>query len=77
MFDLLAACLHSDAAVSKTPVQRDWEQREFAEKISLNVMKIADFLNKFGALFALCCAHISLLKTHQRSTAWPRSTRSS
>ncbi|EGG22620.1 component of SCAR regulatory complex [Cavenderia fasciculata] len=33
--------------MSKSHIQRDWEQREFNEEISLNIQKIIDFLNKF------------------------------
>lgn len=32
----------------KSPIQRDWEQREFIEMVSVNVKKITEFLNKFG-----------------------------
>lgn len=36
---------------AKTPIQRDWEQREFVEMVSVNVKKITEFLNKFGTIF--------------------------
>eukprot|EP00462_Mataza_sp_D1_P002744 CAMPEP_0175104194 /NCGR_PEP_ID=MMETSP0086_2-20121207/9565_1 /TAXON_ID=136419 /ORGANISM="Unknown Unknown, Strain D1" /LENGTH=69 /DNA_ID=CAMNT_0016379505 /DNA_START=37 /DNA_END=246 /DNA_ORIENTATION=- len=28
-------------------VQREWEQREFIQNVQYNLMKVADFLNKF------------------------------
>ncbi|EGC34555.1 component of scar regulatory complex [Dictyostelium purpureum] len=33
--------------MSKTNIQKDWEQREFVEDMSINIQKIIDFLNKF------------------------------
>jgi hypothetical protein len=34
--------------MDKTHIQKDWEQREVIETVSVNIKKIADFLNKFG-----------------------------
>lgn len=36
--------------MDKTHIQKDWEQREVIENVSVNIKKIADFLNKFGNL---------------------------
>jgi len=33
--------------MEKSHVQRDWEQREMIENVTVNIKKIADFLNKF------------------------------
>ncbi|KAF2074958.1 hypothetical protein CYY_003743 [Polysphondylium violaceum] len=33
--------------MGKTNIQKDWEEREFIEDISINVQKIIEFLNKF------------------------------
>ncbi|GAM17110.1 hypothetical protein SAMD00019534_002850, partial [Acytostelium subglobosum LB1] len=33
--------------MSKSAIQRDWEEREFIEGITINIQKIIDFLNKF------------------------------
>jgi hypothetical protein len=30
-------------------INRDWENRQFTEEIQHNVLKITEFLNKFGA----------------------------
>ncbi|EAL67856.1 component of SCAR regulatory complex [Dictyostelium discoideum AX4] len=32
---------------TKTNIQKDWEQREFIEDMSINIQKIVEFLNKF------------------------------
>ena len=32
-------------AIHATPVQQDWEEREFVEVIQLNILQIATFLN--------------------------------
>jgi hypothetical protein len=32
-------------------VSKDWETRDFTEKIQLNILKITNFLNNFGKLF--------------------------
>ena len=42
---------HARPMAAKTPIQRDWEQREFVEMVSVNVKKITEFLNKFGTIF--------------------------
>jgi len=31
----------------KSHIQKDWEQREFAETITTNIKKIVEFLNRF------------------------------
>jgi hypothetical protein len=31
-----------------THIQKDWEQREVIENVTVNIKKIAEFLNKFG-----------------------------
>ncbi|KYQ96692.1 component of SCAR regulatory complex [Tieghemostelium lacteum] len=33
--------------MTKSAIQKDWEQREFIEDISINIQKIIDFMNKF------------------------------
>ncbi|EFA80526.1 component of SCAR regulatory complex [Heterostelium album PN500] len=33
--------------MTKAPIQKDWEEREFIESVTLNIQKIIDFLNKF------------------------------
>lgn len=40
---------------AKTPIQRDWEQREFVEMVSVNIKKITEFLNKFGTMSCRSC----------------------
>ncbi len=35
-------------------VSKDWETRDFTEKIQLNILKITNFLNNFGKLFIYC-----------------------
>ena len=37
----------------KTPIARDWENRDFNETVSLNLRKLLDFVNKFGLFFLL------------------------
>jgi hypothetical protein len=32
----------------KTNIQRDWEQREFIEDVTVNIKKVTEFLNRFG-----------------------------
>ena len=32
----------------KSHIQKDWEQREVIETVTINIKKIAEFLNKFG-----------------------------
>lgn len=32
----------------KTNIQRDWEQREFIEDVTVSVKKVTEFLNRFG-----------------------------
>lgn len=34
-------------------IKQDWENRDYIESISLNILKIAEFLNKFGMLLLL------------------------
>jgi hypothetical protein len=34
----------------KTNIQRDWEQREFIEDVTVNIKKVTEFLNRFGIL---------------------------
>ncbi len=34
-------------------VSKDWETRDFTEKIQLNILKITNFLNNFGTSFIL------------------------
>jgi hypothetical protein len=29
-------------------IKQDWENRDYIESVSLNILKIAEFLNKFG-----------------------------
>ncbi|ELR22933.1 uncharacterized protein ACA1_036220 [Acanthamoeba castellanii str. Neff] len=31
----------------KTNIQRDWEQREFIEDVTVNIKKVTEFLNRF------------------------------
>jgi len=33
--------------MEKSHIQRDWEQREMIENVTVNIKKIAEFLNKF------------------------------
>jgi len=33
--------------MDKTHIQKDWEQREVLENVTVNIKKIAEFLNKF------------------------------
>lgn len=33
--------------MEKTHIQKDWEQREVLENVTVNIKKIAEFLNKF------------------------------
>jgi uncharacterized protein len=36
---------NSSGAIHASPVQQDWEEREFVEVIQLNILQIASFLN--------------------------------
>ena len=38
----------SATLVPETGVQRDWEEREFAQSIQLGIKSLAQFLNEFG-----------------------------
>ena len=38
----------SATLVPETGVQRDWEEREFAQSIQLGIKSLAQFLNDFG-----------------------------
>ena len=37
--------MESNTSINSSPVQQDWEEREFVEIIQLNILQIASFLN--------------------------------
>jgi hypothetical protein len=47
---LLDCCLRLSNKMDKgkTNIQRDWEQREFIEDVTVNIKKVTEFLNRFG-----------------------------
>ena len=49
-------------------IQQDWDNREFAEILTLSIKKISDFLNAFGRRFdALATKSNSLVDMSARS----------
>ena len=38
--------MESNTVINASPVQQDWEEREFIEVIQLNILQIATFLNE-------------------------------
>ena len=38
--------MESNTVIYASPVQQDWEEREFIEVIQLNILQIATFLNE-------------------------------
>ncbi|PRP79013.1 component of scar regulatory complex [Planoprotostelium fungivorum] len=44
-----AASSDPSAADMTSHIQKDWEQRELVENVTVNIKKIVEFLNKFDA----------------------------
>lgn len=49
-------------------VSKDWKEREFTEAISLNMTKVAEFLNRFSACSSLLPLLLSCLKPKTEQT---------
>jgi hypothetical protein len=41
-------------------INKDWSNRDFTEGIKLNILKITDFLNRFGNIFSLLFCAIKI-----------------
>ena len=50
--------VHSKKAAAKE-IGRDWNDREFVEKIQLNILSMTDFLNRLGLFWTFMAAVLS------------------